>query len=174
MTTQPRPQTAAGFGLGEAARLIGWTLLPLAVGGLSGLVTADAVDSWYPSLEKPSFNPPDWIFGPVWTVLYLMMGLAAYLALRAGRLAGERQQTRSAMWVFLVQLALNGLWSLLFFGMQAPGLALIEIVLLWAVIGVTVQRFVPLSRPAAGLLLPYWAWVSFATVLNASIWWLNR
>lgn len=174
MANNPAIRSGVGSTLGEAARLIGWLLLPLAVGGISGWLTAGAIDTWYRTLQKPVFNPPDWLFGPVWTVLYLMMGLAAYLALRAARRGGDRVGGRSARRAFLVQLALNGLWSLLFFGLQSPGIALAQILVLWAAIGITVARFAPLSKLAAGLLMPYWAWVSFAAMLNGSIWWLNR
>lgn len=145
--------------------------IPLAVGGLSGFVTAEAVSTWYPTLVKPAFNPPAWIFGPVWTVLYVMMGVAAFLVWRRGL---GTEGVKNALLVFLVQLGLNGLWSILFFGMRSPGLALIEIVLLWLAIGATVARFRRVDPVAGGLLLPYWAWVSFATVLNLALWWLNR
>jgi len=158
----------------EWARLVGWLALPLAVGGLSGWMTAGGVKGWYQTLVAPSFAPPDWLFGPVWTGLYLMMGLAAYLAGRAARASGAATAGRLAAWLFVVQLALNGIWSLLFFGLQNPGLALAEILLLWLAIGATVRQFRRLSVPAAALLLPYWAWVSFATVLNGAFWWLNR
>ncbi len=143
----------------------------LAVGGLSGMATARGVATWYPTLAKPSFNPPAWVFGPVWTMLYIMMGVAAFLVWRQG-LATEG--VKLALTVFVVQLALNGLWSILFFGMHAPGWAFLEIILLWLAIGATVWLFW-LVVPAAGmLLLPYLAWVSFAAVLNGSIWMLNR
>jgi tryptophan-rich sensory protein len=145
--------------------------IPLLVGGLSGFATARGVADWYPTLVKPSFNPPAWVFGPVWTVLYIMMGVAAFLVWRAGL---DVDGVRIALTVFAVQLALNGLWSILFFGMQAPGLALIEIVLLWIAIGFTVVLFWRVFPLPGALLLPYWAWVSFAAVLNASLWWLNR
>lgn len=145
--------------------------LPLVVGGLSGYATSGGVSTWYPTLVKPPFNPPAWIFGPVWTLLYITMGVAAFLVWRQG-LAAEG--VRLALAVFIIQLALNGLWSILFFGLQAPGWALVEIILLWLAIAATLVLFWRVV-PAAGLLLiPYLAWVSFATVLNASLWWLNR
>lgn len=161
--------------LSEIGRFLGWLVLPLAVGGVSGFITAGSVETWYATIEKPAFNPPDWIFGPTWTVLYLLMGLAAYLAFRHQRAGGaDPSAIRAAKIAFFVQLALNGLWSIIFFGLHQPGFALLEILILWVAIGATVRAFTRLSKPAAGLLLPYWAWVSFATVLNASIWWLNR
>ena len=145
--------------------------VPLAVGGLSGFATARGVALWYPSLVKPPFNPPAWIFGPVWTVLYIMMGVAAFLVWRRGL---GVDGVRIALAVFAIQLILNGLWSILFFGMQAPGWALVEIIMLWIAIGLTTVVFWRVAPSAGALLLPYWAWVSFATVLNASLWWLNR
>jgi tryptophan-rich sensory protein len=141
------------------------------VGGLSGFATARGVAEWYPTLIKPSFNPPSWIFGPVWTVLYVMMGIAAFLVWKRGF---GSDGVKLALVVFAVQLMLNGLWSVLFFGMRAPGWALAEIVLLWLAIAVTVFAFRKVDPVAGWLLVPYWAWVSFATVLNASLWWLNR
>lgn len=144
---------------------------PLVVGGLSGFATSAGVATWYPTLVKPPFNPPAWVFGPVWTVLYVMMGIAAFLVWRRGLAAPG---VRAALTMFLVQLVLNGLWSLVFFGLRRPGWALAEIVLLWLGIGGTVWLFRRVAPAAAVLLLPYWAWVSFATVLNASLWWLNR
>jgi len=145
--------------------------LPLAVGGLSGYATTGGVSTWYPTLAKPSFNPPAWVFGPVWTLLYIMMGVAAFLVWRQGL---TTEGARIALTVFAVQLALNGLWSILFFGMQTPGWALVEIVLLWLAIIATIGLFWRVTPAAGMLLLPYLAWVSFATVLNASLWWLNR
>ena len=145
--------------------------VPLAVGGLSGLATASGVATWYPTLTKPSFNPPAWVFGPTWTVLYVMMGVAAFLVWREGF---GTEGVKVALTVFAVQLALNGLWSILFFGLQAPGWALVEIIALWFAITATAVLFWRVAPSAGMLLLPYLAWVSFATVLNASLWWLNR
>jgi len=144
---------------------------PLAVGALAGIATSAGGASWYPTLVKPPFNPPAWVFGPVWTVLYVLMGIAAFLVWRRGLAAPGVQ---AALAVFLVQLVLNGLWSLVFFGLRRPGWGLVEIALLWLAIGGTAWLFRRVSPAAAMLLLPYWAWVSFAAVLNASIWWLNR
>ena len=117
------------------------------------------------------FNPPAWVFGPVWTLLYVMMGVAAFLVWQRGWSAAG---VKIALAFFVLQLALNGLWSVLFFGLQSPGLALIEIVLLWLAIAVTTVLFWRVTPPAGLILLPYWAWVSFATILNGSIWMLNR
>jgi len=156
--------------MNNAAKLIIAVAAPGVIGGLSGFATARGVSTWYPTLVKPSFNPPAWVFGPVWTVLYIMMGVAAYLLWRQGiNVVG----VRVALAVFVVQLALNALWSILFFGMHSPGWALVEIVVLWFAIGVTIRLFWNVVPAAGALLLPYLAWVSFATVLDASLWWLN-
>jgi len=157
--------------MNNAIKLVIAVAVPLTVGALSGFATARGVTDWYPTLAKPSFNPPAWVFGPVWTVLYIMMGVAAFLVWRTGL---DADGVKVALTAFAVQLALNGLWSILFFGMQAPGWALVEIVLLWVSIGITVVFFWRVAPLPGALLLPYWGWVSFATVLNASLWWLNR
>lgn len=157
--------------MNNTIKLVISVALPLALGGLSGYATARGVSNWYPTLVKPSFNPPAWLFGPVWTVLYIMMGVAAFLVWRRGL---DVDGVRIALTIFVVQLALNGIWSILFFGMQEPGWALAEIILLWIAIGTTILLFWRVAPAAGALLLPYLAWVSFATVLNASLWWLNR
>ena len=157
--------------MNDTVKLVISIATPLAVGGLSGFATARGVATWYPTLTKPSFNPPAWVFGPAWTLLYIMMGVAAFLVWRKGL---EVDGVKIALTVFGIQLALNGLWSILFFGMQAPGLALAEIIVLWIAIGATTVLFWRVVPAAGALLLPYWGWVSFATVLNASLWWLNR
>ena len=157
--------------MNDTVKLVISVAAPLAVGGLSGFATARAVADWYPTLTKPSFNPPAWVFGPAWTVLYITMGVAAFLVWRKGL---DADGVRIALTVFAVQLALNGLWSMLFFGMQAPGWALVEIIVLWIAIGITSVLFWRVAPAAGALLLPYWGWVSFATLLNASLWWLNR
>lgn len=157
--------------MNSTIKLVIAVAIPLTVGGLSSFATAPGVTAWYPTLAKPPFNPPAWVFGPVWTVLYIMMGVAVFLVWRTGL---DVDGVRIALTVFAVQLALNGLWSILFFGLQAPGWALIEIVLLWIAIGATVFLFWRVAPLPGALLLPYWGWVSFATVLNASLWWLNR
>jgi tryptophan-rich sensory protein len=145
--------------------------IPLAVGGLSGFATAHGIQDWYPSLVKPSFTPPSWVFGPVWTLLYLMMGTAAFLVWQKGWESGT---VKAALVVFAIQLILNGLWSVLFFGMRSPGLAFGEILLLWISIGGTIALFWRVAPVAGLLLLPYDAWVTFAVVLNGAIWLLNR
>jgi len=142
------------------------------IGYLSGMVTRVSITTWYPTLVKPVFNPPNWVFAPVWSLLYVMMGVAAGIIWN--RLEQEEAQVKKAMKFFMFQLGLNALWSYLFFGLHNPLLALVEIILLWLLIYETYVQFKPIHKLAANLLLPYLAWVSFATILNASIWWLNR
>lgn len=133
--------------------------------GLVGTAfTASAIPQWYELLAKPSFAPPNWLFGPVWTSLYAMMAVSAWLVWR---------RTGSVLNIFWIQLALNALWTPLFFGLRSPLAGLVCIVALWAAIVWTVKRFWPVSRAAALLLLPYLAWVSFATALNYAIFTLN-
>lgn len=144
----------------------------LVVGYLSGMVTRESITTWYPTLNKPFFNPPNWVFAPVWTVLYIMMGIA-------GGLVWNKQETdeknvMTAFKYFIIQLALNAIWSLIFFNLHNPLLALIEIVLLWLMIYETYNQFKKIDSKAGMLLLPYLAWVSFATILNGAVWWLNR
>tara|TARA_R110000868_G_C10446421_1_gene725922 strand:+ start:89 stop:565 length:477 start_codon:yes stop_codon:yes gene_type:complete len=144
----------------------------LAIGYLSGTVTRESILTWYPNLVKPSFNPPNWVFAPVWSTLYAMMGVAAGLVW--DRIDYEREIVKKALVFFAIQLALNALWSYLFFGLHNPMLAGIEIIILWLMIFETYSQFVKINKIAGYLLLPYLAWVSFAAVLNGSIWWLNR
>lgn len=143
----------------------------VAVGYLSGEVTKDSVGSWYPTLEKPFFNPPNWLFAPVWTILYIMMGVAGGMVWN--HIETQPKEVKKAFLFFVIQLALNALWSYLFFGLRNPLLALIEIIVLWLMVYETYVVFKPINKTAAWLLLPYLAWVAFATLLNASIWWLN-
>ena len=149
--------------------LLGFIGLCLAVGTLSAAVTAPAITSWYPTLVKPSFNPPNWIFVPVWTTLYVLMAIAAWLVWRRAGFAAAR----TALFLFIVQIVLNSLWSLLFFGLHRIDLALADVVLLLVAIVATALAFRRHSAMAALLLVPYLAWVSFATALNFAIWRLN-
>ena len=146
-------------------------VLCVTVGYLSGLVTRESILTWYVTLNKPSFNPPNWVFAPVWTLLYIMMGVAAGMIWTSN---SEEQTTKKALGFFAIQLGLNALWSCLFFGLHNPLLALIEIILLWLMILETYNLFKKINKTAGLLLFPYLAWVSFATILNASIWWMNR
>lgn len=144
----------------------------LAVGYFSSIVTRDNISTWYVNIEKPIFNPPNWVFAPVWTVLYIMMGYAA------GRIWNKIDQNetdvKKGFLFFLIQLALNALWSFLFFGLHNPMLASFEIVLLWLMIFETYLIFKKIDKIAAYLLIPYLGWISFATVLTFSIWFLNK
>ena len=127
-----------------------------------------AVDSWYDTLDKPSFNPPSWVFGPVWTTLYLLMAVAAWLVWRS-----TDQRRRTALALFGVQLVANAAWSPLFFGARLPGWALAELIVLWVLVATTLRWFAAIDRRAGALLVPYLAWVTFAGVLNARVWQLN-
>lgn len=146
---------------------VGVTFVAAAIGGAA---TATSVSTWYPALLKPSWNPPSWVFGPVWSTLYLLMAVSAW---RVWRHSEHPERRRALAWYF-GQLALNALWSCLFFGLRSPGLALAEILVLWAALAVVLVKFARIDRPAAALWLPYLAWVSFAGGLNGAIWWLNR
>ncbi len=143
--------------------------LCLGVGGLGGAVTAESVTTWYATLNKPSFNPPNWIFGPVWTALYILMGVAAWRVWRAA----DRDTARGPLAVFALQLAVNLGWSVAFFGLRNPGLAVVVILLLDLLVLATALMFRRIDRLAAWLLVPYLAWISFATLLNVTIWRLN-
>ncbi|HEY4619066.1 MAG TPA: TspO/MBR family protein [Flavobacterium sp.] len=144
----------------------------LVIGYFSGIVTRSAIITWYPTLVKPSFNPPNWIFAPVWSMLYIMMGIAAGLVW--DRMESNTEVVKKALLIFALQLALNALWSYLFFGLKNPMLALVEIVILWLMIYETYIQFGKINKIAGYLFIPYLLWVSFAMVLNASIWWLNK
>ena len=144
----------------------------LLIGYLSGMVTKESVQTWFPTLVKPVFNPPSWVFFPVWTILYVMIGISGGMVWN--RLERDETNVKKAFKIFVIQLALNALWSYLFFGLHNPLLAFIEIILLWLMIFETYNQFKKIDKIAGYLLLPYLAWVSFALVLNGSIWWLNR
>ena len=144
----------------------------LLVAFLASIATQSSVKTWFLTIEKPFFNPPGWLFAPVWTVLYIMMGISFGLIWSSD--FKDKKVVKSAMIIFGIQLFLNALWSILFFGLCNPLLAFIEIILLWLFIFETIKVFKPIDSLASKLLYPYLAWVSFATILNASIWWLNR
>ncbi len=150
--------------------LLAFFVLCFGAAGIGGAATGPAIEGWFSELIKPSWNPPNWLFGPVWTVLYAMIAISGWLVWRSD--ASERSKTPAYI-AFGVQLALNSLWSVLFFGLHQIFFALIEIVVLWLAIATTAWLFKPHSRAAALMLLPYLAWVSFATFLNATIWQLN-
>lgn len=152
-----------------------------AASGIGSIATVQGLDAWYAGLRKPAWNPPSWVFGPVWTALYAMMGVASFLVWKRGygireegAVSGEnRAGVRVALGVYLVHLAFNASWSWVFFAWREPGWAVVNIVLLWVLIVATMVRFAPLSRAAAWMLGPYLAWVTFATALNFTIWRLN-
>jgi translocator protein len=149
-------------------------IIALTISQLAGVVGAlfstSAIPTWYVSLNKPEINPPNWVFGPVWITLYFLMGLAAFMVWRVGV---HTKGVRKALIVFGIQLVLNALWSVIFFGLHNPGLAFIHIILLWLSILWMMLLFVKISRPAAIMLIPYILWVSFAAYLNYSIWVIN-
>jgi tryptophan-rich sensory protein len=158
--------------MNKITKILSVVVTCLVIGYFSGIVTRSAIMDWYPTLIKPSFNPPNWIFAPVWSMLYVMMGVAAGLVW--DRMDSNKEVVKKALIVFAVQLALNALWSYLFFGLHNPMLAGLEIIILWLVIYETYLQFSKINKIAGYLLIPYLAWVSFAMILNASIWWLNR
>jgi len=145
-------------------------LVCLGIGFFSSFATQSSIDTWFQTLNKPSFNPPDWIFAPVWTFLYILMGIAAGIVWSKGF---YHRWVKTAMYHFIFQLLFNGLWSIVFFGFRSPGLALLVILVLLVLIILTYKWFKVVSKTAAYLLLPYFFWVLFATVLNFSIWQLN-
>ena len=144
----------------------------LVVGYLSGMVTRESITTWYPTLVKPFFNPPNWIFAPVWTALYIMMGFAGGIVWT--KIDQDEKMVKKAFLFFIIQLGLNALWSFIFFYLHNPLLAFIEIIILLLVIFETYSQFKKIDKIAGYLFIPYLCWVSFAMILNASIWWLNR
>lgn len=150
--------------------MLGAVALCEIVGGLAAWVTQTSVTTWYPTLAKPSFTPPDWLFAPVWTVLYAMMGIAAVLVWWR---RSEDSTSRGALLLFVTQLVLNGAWSFAFFGARSPTLGLVVIVALWGVLARTAERFFRVRAAAGWLLVPYLLWVTYAGALNLGIWVLN-
>lgn len=144
-------------------------LLPLSLGAVAGIFTAQAVPEWYATLNQPSFSPPNWIFGPVWTTLYLILGVSFFLIWKQE----QSKRRNQAILIFLVQIALNFGWSFLFFYYHLIGFALIEIILLWGTILGMILMFYKIRPLAAYLNLPYLLWVTFATILNAGYYFLN-
>jgi tryptophan-rich sensory protein len=155
--------------LREWLGLAGFIVICFAAAGIGGAFTGPAIGGWYALLKKPAFNPPNWIFGPVWTVLYLSMALAAWLIWKRQGFAGAMLPFT----FFFIQLALNCLWSIIFFGLHNPGLACADIILLWSAIAATLLLFYRISPAAGGLLIPYLAWVSYAALLNFALWRMN-
>lgn len=169
-TAKPLARTQRSPWLGFQPRLALGLVVWLAACFLAGSFGAIFMPGeWYTTLRKPSWNPPAWIFGPVWTALYTVMAVAAWLVWKRGGFAARR----GPLALFLTQLVLNAAWTPLFFGLHQPGLAFAEIVCLWLAIAATLAAFRPLSRTAAWLLAPYLAWVTFAAALNFALWRLN-
>ena len=144
----------------------------LAVGYLSSKVTQSSINTWYPEIKKPSFNPPNWVFAPVWTMLFILMGIAAGMVWN--KLESNKELVKKGLLFFTAQLLLNALWSYLFFGLNNILLAFIEIILLWLIIYETYLVFKQIDKRASYLLIPYLSWVGFATILTGTIYWLNR
>jgi len=156
--------------LTTAAQILAAVLLCEAVGIIAAVATQSAVATWYPTLAKPGFTPPNWLFGPVWTTLYAMMGVAAVLVWWR---RSSDTTSRRALLLFGVQLLLNGGWSFAFFGARSPSLGLVVIAALWIVLAWTTERFFRIRAAAGWLLVPYLLWVTYAGALNLSIWILN-
>lgn len=140
------------------------------VGVLGAFFTTPAIEGWYATLARPALSPPNWVFGPVWTMLFALMGVAAYLVWQQGF---KKKEVKRALIVFDVQLALNFFWSILFFGLGRPDLAFLDLIILWIAILASIILFSKISKPAAWLLVPYIAWVTFAGYLNLMIWLIN-
>lgn len=156
--------------MNNTIRLIISLAIPLAIGGISGFFTVSGVEGWYQTINKPSWNPPNSIFGPVWTTLYILMGIALFLVWKADT---SIELKKIAVALFAVQLVLNFFWSFIFFQLHQPGWALVEIIAMWVFILLTIFAFAQVNKTAAWLLVPYISWVSFATILNYTIWKLN-
>ena len=161
----------AGVFPAQTIKLAASVVLCMLAGFIGSIFTTPKIGGWYAGINKPSFNPPNWLFGPVWTALYILMGISLFLVWRAG--IGERR-VQVALVVFIVQLACNVLWSFAFFGRQSPLAGLVVIIVLWILIVITIIASATVSKAAALLLIPYVLWVSFASILTASIWRLNR
>jgi tryptophan-rich sensory protein len=144
-------------------------LLPLGIGAVAGMFTAKAIPDWYATLNQPSFNPPNWVFGPVWTTLYILLGISLFLIWKME--AGKARNL--AILIFMLQMMLNFAWSFFFFYFKTIGLALLDILALWIMILVMLIHFYKLKPMAAYINIPYLLWVSFATVLNAAYYFLN-
>ncbi len=145
-------------------------LFPLVLGGISGIATAAGLGEWYVNLNKPFFNPPSFVFGPVWTLLYVLMGVSLFLISQQPK----SEYRKKAIRIFIIQLLLNFFWSFLFFKFQMIGLAFLEILLLWGCLLIMIHRFRMVKPLAAYLQIPYLLWVTFASVLTGTIWWLNH
>lgn len=154
----------------EIKKLVFAVVVCQLAGVLGSLLTSPQIPTWYATLQKPGFSPPNWLFAPVWIILFALMGISTYLVWNKGL---ENREVKTSLFIFGIQLALNVLWSFLFFGLQSPFYAFMEIIVLWAAIALTILSFFKVSKTAGLLLLPYILWVSFAMILNYYIWKLN-
>lgn len=157
------------MGSSNITKLVISLLLTVGMGSLGGIFTISEIPNWYAGLQKPSFNPPNWLFGPVWTMLYILMGISVYLVWKQ-TVSVERN---TALTLFVVQFVLNFFWSIIFFKQHQIGWALVEIIVMWFFIFLTIIWFGKISSTASWLMVPYISWVSFASILNAAIWKLN-
>lgn len=156
--------------INEIFKLIVSVVICQLAGLIGSLFTSSSIPNWYATLRKPTFTPPNSVFAPVWTTLFLLMSVSAYLIWRKGL---QDKNVGICLLIFIFQLVLNLLWSFLFFGLKSPFYSFIEIMILWLAIGFTILKFLKLSRMAGLLLLPYLLWVSFAAILNFNLWKLN-
>lgn len=151
-------------------RLIISLALPQLAGIVGSLFTTSAIPTWYATLQRPSFSPPNWLFGPAWITLYILMGISIYLIWQK---VEQNKTARGAIRLFWIHLFFNAIWSIIFFGLQNPGLAFVNIIIIWLLIIALMIKFWKINRWATYLLIPYLLWVSFASVLNYFIWYLN-
>lgn len=156
--------------MNKILKLVACVSAPLATGAIAGIVTSQNINTWYVFLTKPSFNPPNFLFAPVWTSLYILMGISGYIILQSPPSAAKKH----AIMVFIIQWVVNFAWSFLFFNFHLLGISFIEILFMWASILYMIITFKKINKTAAYLQIPYLCWVSFATVLNGSIFWLNQ
>jgi len=171
MESQDRKNTLPSSGwVRSPLKLLAAIVICNLAGIIGSLVTTTGEGSWYAAIEKPPFNPPGFVFGPVWTTLYILMGISLYLIWMEGT---GRREVRLALIFFSTQLVLYALWTFLFFGLQSPFLGLVEIIILWLFIVATIVAFYRINKTAAFLMVPYLAWVTFAAFLTYSIWILN-
>lgn len=150
-------------------KIIVSVIICVGLGTISGLSTIDAIQTWYPTLQKPSWNPPNWLFGPVWTALYIMMGVTFALLWNS-----SQNGRNNAMLLFIFQFGLNMAWSYIFFNLHLLGWAFIESLIMLSAIGATIYLSFSVNTTASYLLIPYFLWVSFASVLNGTVWYLNK
>lgn len=165
--TSERP--VKGIGLKSWGALALWILICLGVGWLGSFATMEGLRAWYPSLAKPEWTPPNGVFGPVWTTLYVLMAISAWMVGRSP----YPDERRTGLALFVIQLVFNLAWSVLFFGLRSPAMGLAMVIVLWISIAVTMRAFLKLSKPATILLVPYILWVTFAATLNFAIWQMN-